>query len=210
MDYYVSDDEQIEALKKWWQANWGAITAGILIGLGMVFGWQYWISYRASQAEQASVHYHALLQAAEQQDLAKALEQGQILRADYGNSAYTVLAALELARLAVAAVDNTIAIQQLEWVIKHARQDEIKDIARLRLVRILLAEKRYDEAEARLDEVKNTGFTAEQEELKGDLYVTRNDPDKARRAYQAALAARSGNVLLQMKLDNLPSPAGKE
>jgi predicted negative regulator of RcsB-dependent stress response len=210
MDYYVSDDEQVEALKKWWQANWGAIITGTLIGLAVVFGWQYWTSHRASWAEQASVHYHALLQAAEQQDLARALEQGQVLRTDYGNSAYTVLAALELARLAVAAADNTTAIQQLEWALKHARQDEIKDIARLRLVRLLLAEKRYDEAEARLDEVKNTAFTAEREELKGDLYMARNDPAKARQAYQAALAARSGDVLVQMKLDNLPPPAGKE
>jgi predicted negative regulator of RcsB-dependent stress response len=211
MDYYVSDDEQLEVIKKWWQANGGAIITGILIGLAVILGWQYWTAYRASRSEQAAAHYDTLLQAVAKQDFAQARQQGQVLQENFAHSTYAALAALELAKVAVEAGDNARAIQQLAIVIDQARQDEIKEIAKLRLARVLLAEKRYDDAEARLNALNNVGFTAEKEELKGDLYLARNDPGKARLAYQAALTNSSGNALVQMKLDNLPAPtASKE
>ena len=87
---------------------------------------------------------------------------------------------------------------------EHAHQEGIKDIVRLRLARVLLAEKRYNGAEELLDQMTGTSFTAELENLKGDLYVARNQLAKARAAYQAALGASGGNPMLQMKLANLP------
>jgi predicted negative regulator of RcsB-dependent stress response len=204
VDYYVSDDEQVEAIKKWWQANATSIIGGIAIGLAVVLGWQYWTAHRTARAERASAHYAVLLQAVEKQDTAQAQQQGQVLLQDFPNSAYAVLASLELARLAAEAGDNATAGQRLQWVIDHARQADIKDIARLRLVRVLLAENRYDDAAARLDAIDNPNLTAEREELRGDLYAARNEPAKARVAYQAALSARAGNPLVRLKLDNLP------
>ena len=207
MDYYVSDDEQLEVIKKWWQTNGGAIITGIFIGLAVILGWQYWTSFQSSRAEQAAAHYDGLLQAVAKQDFAQARQQGQVLQENFAHSTYAVLAALELARLAVEAGDNATAVKQLAVAIEQARQEEIKDIARLRLARVLLAEKRYNDAEARLNEINNAGFTAEREALRGDLYVARNDPGKARLAYQAALGASSDNALVQLKLDNLLAPA---
>ena len=205
MDYYVSDDEQVEEIKKWWRDNAKAIIGGIAIGLAVVLGWQYWTAHRAARAERASAHYAALLQAVEKQDTALARQQGQVLLEDFPRSAYAVLASLELARLAVEAGDNAAAGQRLQWVIDHAGQTDIKDIARLRLVRVLLAENRYDDAAARLDEIDNQNLIAEREELRGDLYAARNEPAKARTAYQAALNAKAGNPLVRLKLDNLPA-----
>ncbi|MFO1430850.1 MAG: tetratricopeptide repeat protein [Candidatus Competibacteraceae bacterium] len=205
MDYYVSDDEQVERLKKWWQDNAKAIFGGIAIGLAVVLGWQYWTAHRTARAEQASAHYAVLQQAVEQQDTALAQQQGQILLKDFSKSAYAVLASLELAKLAAQSGDNAAAGQHLQWVIAHTRQAEIKDIARLRLVRVLLAENRYDDAAALLNEIGNPNLTAEREELRGDLYAARNEPAKAREAYQAALGVKTGNPLLRLKLDNLPA-----
>lgn len=205
MDYYVSDDEQVEAIKKWWQENAKSIIGGIAIGLVAVLGWQYWTAHKSTQAERASAHYAALVQAVEKQNTDQAQRQGQVLLEDFPRSAYTVLASLELARLAAEAGDNATAGQRLHWVIDHAWQDDIKDIAKLRLVRVLLAENRYDEAAARLNEVVNPNLTAEREELRGDLYLAHNEPARARAAYEAALNAKTFNPLLQLKLDNLPA-----
>ena len=211
MDYYVSDDEQVEEIKKWWRDNAKSIIGGIAIGLAVVLGWQYWTAHKSTRAEVASAHYATLLQAVEKQDTAQAQQQGQVLLEDFPRSAYTVLASLELARLAAEAGDNATAGQRLHWIIDHAWQDDIKDIARLRLVRVLLAETRYDEAAARLNEIANPNLTAEQEELRGDLYLARNEPAKARAAYEAALGAKTANPLVQLKLDNLPATeASKE
>lgn len=204
MDYYETDDELVEALKKWWKANGAAVIAGILLGLAAIFGWRYWTSHQAAVTEQASAHYEALRQAAQKQDSAEVRRAGQALRENFGDSSYAVLAALELARQSVDAGDNAAAIRELEWVIRQARQESIKTIARLRLARVLLAEQRYADAEARLNEITDPEFTAEREELKGDLYLARNDPAQARTAYQAALAVKGADNWLQMKLDNLP------
>ncbi len=205
MDYYASEDELVEALRKWWQANGGAVAAGIVIGLAAIFGWQYWNSQRTARAEQASARYEALHQAVQQQDPAQARQQGQALREQFAGSPYAVLAALELARQAVESGDNTTAIQELQWALQQTDQETIKTIARLRLARVLLAEKHYAEAETRLNEIVAPEFAAERDELRGDLYLARNDPAGARTAYQAALAARGNNGFLQMKLDNLPA-----
>ncbi len=205
MDHYVSEDEQVEAIKKWWKANGGAIIVGVVIGLLVIFGWQYWSSYRINQAEQAALRYAALSQGLEDNNANQVRQEGQILMEEFSDSAYATLAALQLAKLAAQERDNTTAIERLEWALEHAHQEGIKDIVRLRLARVLLAEKRYDGAEKLLDQVTGTSFTAELENLKGDLYVARNQLAKARAAYQAALGASGGNPMLQMKLENLPS-----
>jgi predicted negative regulator of RcsB-dependent stress response len=204
MDHYVSEDEQVEAIKKWWKANGGAIIVGIVIGLLVIFGWQYWSSYRIDQAEQAALRYAALNQAIQENDTNQARQEGRVLMEDFSNSAYATLAAFQLAKLAVQERDNATAIARLEWASEHVSQDGMKDIVRLRLARVLLAEERYDAAEALLNQVTGTSFTAELENLRGDLYVARNQLAKARAAYQAALGASGGNVMLQMKLENLP------
>lgn len=204
MDHYVSDEEQVETIKRWLKANGGAIVAGIIIGVVAVIGWQYWLSYRDNLAEEASLHYDKLSEALRQDNFAQAEQEGRQLLDDFSSSAYAVLAAFKLAKSSLEKGDHTTALGHLEWVIDHASLQEFKDIARLRLARVLLATNQYEKALNQLDEVKNLSFKAEVEELKGDLYLAQNQVDKARLAYQAALSADTSNMHVQMKLNNLP------
>lgn len=204
MDHYVSDEEQLETIKRWWKANGGAIIAGIIIGIVAIIAWQYWKSYRDQRAEQASLHYVELSEALRKDELQRAEEIGQQLRDDFSSSVYGMLAALTLAKAAVDKGDSETARLQLQWVVEEGDEEEYKNMARLGLARLALAEERYDDAEAQLDEVDNSAFTAELQELKGDVYVGKRQFDKARSAYQTALDARGGDQYLQMKLDNLP------
>ena len=213
MDNYASDEELVENIKKWWKANGLSIIIGLAIGLAAIFGWRYWRSYQDHQAEAASQRYEALSQAVEAGKTAEANEQGEALANEFSRSPYTLLAMLQLARLAVQEGDNAVAAERLRWVVEHADRQELKDIARLRLARVLLALNQLAEAETQLEQINSAVFYAEREELKGDLYLARAEPDKARVAYGAALAAAGAggqNALLQMKLDNLPPapPAG--
>jgi predicted negative regulator of RcsB-dependent stress response len=210
MEPYVTEEQQVEALKKWWKANAGAVIIGVTIGLGVIFGWQYWRGYQQSQAEQASLQYETLSQALEKTDFQKVHEQGQVLLEQFPDSFYAALTAFKLARLAVEEGNTEAAIQQLQWVVEHADQEAIKDIARLRLARVLLAAGRNADAQARLDQLTSAKFASELEELKGDLYLALNEPAKARAAYQNALSAGSSNPLLQMKLDNLPASVASQ
>lgn len=212
-EHYVSDEEQLENIKTWLKTNGPAIIAGIVIGIAAILAWQYWTAHRATQAEQASLYYGNLLRTIEQSDYAAARQQGQILIQEFADTPYGALSALMLARLAVEAGDMAAGAEHLEWVIAQAELDEIRDIARLRLARVRLTEGKLDQAEAQLNQVNHASFTVQVEELKGDLYVARNQPAEARSAYQAALAASdpaANTELLRIKLDNLPSPAASE
>jgi predicted negative regulator of RcsB-dependent stress response len=211
-EHFASDDEQVEALKRWWKENGTGILVGIGIGVAGILGWQYWNSYVTGQAEQASLHYDALHEALRSEDTAKAREQAEILMDAYESASYATLAALMLARLAVEGGDNAAAAEHLEWVVDRTDQPEIAAIARLRLARVLLAEGKLDEAQGQLSQVDNPSFVAEAEELKGDIHAARNEPVKARAAYEAARVAgglSGDNRMLQLKLDNLPpAPSG--
>ncbi|MDQ2693980.1 MAG: tetratricopeptide repeat protein [Pseudomonadota bacterium] len=210
---HQSEEEQVEALKKWWQANASAIITGLVLGVAVIVGWQWWTGNRTQHAEQASLHYDALSVALATDNAAEARRHGQTLVDDYDDTPYAVLAALGLARLAADGGDNAAAIRHLEWVEAHAGQPPVQDIARLRLARLLLAEGRLDDAAGKLDKVQGGGFTAELEELKGDIYLARNQPDKARESWriaQLAAGPEGGSPLLALKLDNLPPAAGQE
>ncbi|MCB1826347.1 MAG: tetratricopeptide repeat protein, partial [Candidatus Competibacteraceae bacterium] len=208
MDQYT-DDERVEDLKKWWKENGASIIGGIALGLVAIFGWQYWNSYRATQAEAASQAYDIFVAATEKPDAEQARQQGQGLLTDFPHSAYAALTALRLAKLAMDSGDTAAASQRLEWVIGNAQLDEFKDIARLRLARVLFAAGRTEEAGKLLESVTTTTLMAERDELRGDLYLASNDAAKARTAYAAALAASGGNTLLQLKFDNLAPPTAE-
>ncbi len=204
-----NDDERVDDLKKWWKENGASIIAGIVLGLIAIFGWQYWNSYRDTQAEKASLAYDQFIEAVEQPDAEQARQRGKTVLNDFPKSSYAVLAALQLARLEMDQGDTAAAAQHLEWIIANARLDEFKDIARLRLARVRFAAEQPIEARKLLEDVKTASLFAEREELKGDLYLAGGDIAQARIAYTAALAMDGGTPLLQFKIDNL-TPATAE
>ncbi len=63
IDPYASEDEQVEAIKKWLKENISSIIAGIIIGLGGIFGWQLWTNYQTDEAEQALRRAYKLIKA---------------------------------------------------------------------------------------------------------------------------------------------------
>ena len=203
----LSEQEQLEAIRKWLKANGPGIIAGIVIGLAAIAGWRFWSNYERSQAEHASLLYDTLQQAIQNDDLPKAIGQASVLQDDYADSAYAVFAALQLAKAATEQGDYDTAAQRLEWVIDHSQQTDMVTIARLRLARVLIAQQQYDNALTHLKAVSDESFKSELEELKGDIYAAQGQLDQARSAYQAAQTANSGSgPFLQMKLDNLPQP----
>ena len=64
MSDYLTEEEQVEALKKWWRENGKAIVGGAVLGLALVGGWQAWQSYQKGEAELASAYYEEFMLAA--------------------------------------------------------------------------------------------------------------------------------------------------
>jgi predicted negative regulator of RcsB-dependent stress response len=111
-----------------------------------------------------------------------------------------------MARLYVDKGDLAGAQHRLQWVIDHEDQQDIVHVARLRLARVLLADAQLDQALKLLANVDEETYTPIYQELLGDIYMAKQQPDQARVAYAAALAAMDetdDREILQMKIDDL-------
>jgi predicted negative regulator of RcsB-dependent stress response len=106
--------------------------------------------------------------------------------------------------------DREGAKAQLQWVIDHAGEDELKTVARFRMAEIALDEKQYDAALKMLDAKIDDAFSAMFSDLRGDILAAAGKTNDARAAYQAALAKLDAKsqyrAFVQAKLDALGGP----
>lgn len=198
-----TDEDRIEAIKKWWRENGTAVILGLLLGIGSLVGWRMWTGYVENQSVQASEIYLSM-QGLAQVDAQAAAEQGQILKADFRRTPYATVAALDLARMAAEAGDLEQAEEHLHWVIDRTRYDDQKHLARTRLARVLIADGRHQDALNTLDGDIPEGFLAVVEELRGDAHRGLGENSEARAAYDRAILASVGVAdYLRMKRDDL-------
>ena len=202
---YETEEQELEALKKWLKENGPSLLLGLVIGVGGLFGWRYYLDYKTGHSAEASDRYQSLLQqvVSNKVDEFTAVQADQ-LRKDFADTPYAALASLAQARSEHDNGNDEQAISHLDWVMKNAATPELEHTARLRMARILLAQNKLDEAGTILEKPYPDGFTAAYEELKGDLYVARGDTDKARIAYDKAISASTaGNRWLRLKRQDL-------
>lgn len=208
MDEYLSEKEQVEALRQWWSENGRWVIAGLVLGIAMLVGWNSWQSHVRTRAEQASALYEQVRSAtlAGNRDEAVALT-GQ-LRGDYAATPYPTQASLLLAKLEVEQGLLDEAAEALGYVIDNSDDVQAQLVARARLAQVRLQQRRLDDALKAL-EVKDPGaFAARYHELRGDIAQAREDWQLARTEYEQALAMQgSGPVnqeLIQVKIRDLP------
>lgn len=204
---YETDDEKVEAIKKWFKENGTSVVAGLAIGLAAVFGWRYWVEHREAVGQQASTAFEQLMIVAEGDDSAGALAQAQAIREGYASSAYASLADLMEARIKLKAGDPAGAEAALMRVMAEAPDPALSRIAALRLARILLDQGQLDRAGDLAAQYQDAGsFGGDFAAVQGDIAVSQGRYDEARQAYERAIAAGASlSELLRLKLQNLPA-----
>ena len=207
MAYDLEEQEQIAAIKDWW-AKYGKLVMTAVIALLVgVTGVQAWRYYRDQQSSQAAILYGQLDTAEKSNEPKKVQDIAATLVASHAGTPYASMAALRAAKSFAASNDLTNARLRLQWVVDNAKDDETRDIARLRLAGVLFDENKHDEALKLLDAKHVAAFDGLYADLRGDILAAQNKRAEARAAYQAALEktdARSPyRQLLQIKLDAL-------
>jgi predicted negative regulator of RcsB-dependent stress response len=201
----LEEQEQLSAIKSWW-SQYGRLVLvtviGSLLAVGGIRGWHY---YQGSQSAAAVVLF-AQQQAAERaSDHKKVRDIAQEIINRYGSTAYATLAALSAAKSDFDTGDLASAKTRLQWVIDKAKEEEARDVARLRLARILHDEKKADEALKLLEAKHADSFAGLYADLKGDLLFAQGKREEARAAYQLALdrsdAGSPMRQIIQLKLD---------
>lgn len=210
MTEYMTEEEQIEQLKSWLKQYGLTVIAGILMALAILGIWRYWENYHTKLLFHASNIYDEMLVLRSQNEANETVTQAQKLISHYPKTPYAQMAAFMLARDAVVNHQYPEAIKQLTWVIDHSSVPSIREIAKIRIARIYLAEKQPDDAFDILKKIDSKSFTGLVDEIKGDAYLLQNNTAKAKESYQLALQALpkdevTQTPLLQIKLDNLAS-----
>jgi predicted negative regulator of RcsB-dependent stress response len=220
VEAYRTEEEQVEALKRWWDENGRSTIAAIIIAVSLSFAYQTWKGSSEKKAEQASDLYQTMLQAVagvsgDTAPVEQAVAIGEQLKADYDGSVYAQFAALHLARLAVDNNDLAGAETQLRWVLGKADSgSDTARLAQLRLARVLAASGDVDQALSVLGSDSQGSYQAAYAVARGDILLAEGRAEEARVAYMQALSLSGANpgqvnmVTLQQKLQSLnPVPA---
>jgi predicted negative regulator of RcsB-dependent stress response len=201
MEQYVTEEQQVEAIKRFWKENGIPIVVGAALGFGGLFGWRYYNDMKIADQEQASVAYDAVTLDLVKDEAGYSSAQSYI--DENSDSGYALLMAFKLAQQAAESKDLTEAVKQLSFAANNAESTSVQTIANLRLARVQLELGVHEEALATLDKVSDDAFLAQRQEIKGDVYQAQELFDKAREAYSSALEVNANNNVLKMKLDNL-------
>jgi predicted negative regulator of RcsB-dependent stress response len=109
------------------------------------------------------------------------------LASDHPKSGYTQQGHLLLAKRAADAGKFEDAIKHLRDVADTSGDEELAQVARLRLARLLIQTGKHDEALQALNVEKAGAFSAQVHEIRGDALVAKGDAQGARAEYAAAL-----------------------
>lgn len=204
MEVYSTENEQVDALRRFFIENGKALAIGVVIGIGALLGWRYWQNHQQAEMTGASQSYQ---QASEALTGGKAdgVELAEKFIEKNANN-YGVLAALQLAQHEVDQKNFAKAEQQLAWAQGQTKDENLKSLIDLRLARVQLQENKLDDALKTLDLIKATGWVAMAQDIRGDVLVKKGDVKGAREAYSKGLASdasQSLQGLLRMKLNNL-------
>jgi len=204
--YDLEEQEQLAELKAWWKENGGRLTlAAVLVAAG-VAAWNGWGWYQRSQAAHAAVLYDTLQKAARANDVKAIRDTAGSILEDYPRSAYAPLAALVSAKALFQAGDLKTARAQLQWAVDHAKNDEMRSIAALRLASVLLDDKDPEGALKALETKPHPGFEALFAAQRGDILMVQGKRAEARAAFKAALGKAEPGPLSQavrLKLEAL-------
>jgi len=208
---YLTDDEQLEAVKHAVVEYAPWLIGGVLIGAGVFFGIRYFQSYTNERALRAAAQFTAMTAALQANDHAKSRQLADGLIKEYASSPYADQAQLTLARLDVDEGQLDKAIAPLAHVMNESKDKELREVARLRMARILTDQGKSDEALKTLAQPVPAAFETPYHEVRGDAYLAKKDVAGALNEYRAALAAADASginsALLELKIQDLGAAA---
>jgi len=210
VDDYLSEKEQWEWIKTQVRENGPAVILAVALAVAAVFGWRWWQGHQDIGRLQAGDKYMQMVHALEQGNRSQGLVVLGELERDYPGSPYTDQAKLLSARVYVDEGQLDRAAGELAAVAEHSKDQDLAQVARLRLARVQIAQGKADNALATLGSGGSTGaFAARYHEVRGDAYYAKGDKAAALQEYRSAQSAGEGTdaQLLGLKIADLDAGA---
>ncbi len=206
MDDYLDEKEQIEEIKSWLKENWLALVAGVIVGFGGLFSWNWYQDSVYESNTQALAIFDQAQQELTLGNFDSALALLQNLRSDYNSSPYTDFLGLLYSTYLLSNGNTADAAVEIEYVLNNTTDDYLRLIATWRLARVNVEITNYDRA-LELVQNKNHTLSANFTELEGDVYFFRGEFDLASNTYMSILSDPNINSIdlntLMLKINNL-------
>jgi len=190
---HLSDEEQLENLKRWWKENGLFTIAAIVLCIGGYFGWDNWKANQQQKMETASELYQQMMEVAIVEPGQKANdtqhrlvnELATQLKEEFGSSQYARYGALLVAKLAVEKNDLDAAAEQLRWALDDA-DEGLSLVIKLRLAKVEASRDNIDLAISMLNGIDSQTLSSAYAEARGDFYLMKGDKVAAYEAYKQA------------------------
>jgi predicted negative regulator of RcsB-dependent stress response len=206
MDDYLDEKEQIEEIKSWLKENWLALVAGVIVGFGGLFSWNWYQDSVYESNTQALAIFDQAQQELTLGNFDSALALLQNLRSDYNSSPYTDFLGLLYSTFLLSNGNTADAAVEIEYVLNNTTDEYLRLIATWRLARVNVEMTNYDRA-LELVQNKNHALSANFTELEGDVYFFRGEFDLASNTYMSILSDPNINSIdlntLMLKINNL-------
>jgi predicted negative regulator of RcsB-dependent stress response len=209
MHFNLEEQEQLAEFKAWWKqyGKWLIAAAAVaLLGYGSYTGWGWWTN---RQSENASKLYDTMLIAAQKQDVAAVLRAAGDIQDQFSSTSYAGMASLVAAQISNAAGDMANTEKHLRWATDHAKSEAHADLAKVRLISLLIDKGDFAAADQLASGSASKAFMPLLLERRGDVQLAQQKNAEARKNYQEAwaLLAKNPNApdeakrLLKVKLD---------
>ncbi|MBD2784989.1 tetratricopeptide repeat protein [Xenorhabdus sp. DI] len=204
MQVYTTENEQIDAIKRFFSTNGKYLAVGLVLGIGALIGWRYWQTHQTNQLHDTAATFEEL-----NKSLASGSKEGVVTVEKFANetnNVYGVMADLELAKQAIGQNDLAQAEKNLLAASAKAKDENMQVLSNLRLARVQLAEDKIEAALKTLALVKGKGWQVMVEDIRGDILAKKGDIAGARAAYSTGLGLDGPQEMknfMKIKLNNL-------
>ena len=197
MNVYTTEEEQLEAIKLFFQRYGVKLILALIFLFTAYFGWKFWQQRQDALREQAARSYAQLSVSLSNHDGPAIKERALYITKQFPHTGYAELATLSLAKQYVIDKQYSQALAVLSELAQQTRTGAIANLAHLRLARIYLGEQQLDQAKAEIDLIKGDAFGAARDNLRGDVLLAQGARAEARAAYEQALQQLPKNSTMQ-------------
>ena len=200
-----TEEQQQEAIHKFWNKNKNTIITIVLfftLGFG---GVKYYKYHKSVVAENASMKASMMFKEMRNKNYIETEVLAKSLMDDFSNTPYADMAALFMSKLSLQNDDFDQAKEYLLWIVDNRSKGPIYHTAVARLARLYRENKEYDKAIALLDKNRDA-FISMYSEIKGDILFDQNKILDAKKSYEKSRleAPKDGATpWLQLKNENL-------
>jgi predicted negative regulator of RcsB-dependent stress response len=195
IDDLLDEHEQSERVRSWLRNNGAGLLGGVVLGLAVILGWQWWQKDQAGKKEQAYQSYQTAAEGLAKGDLKQT--QGAVDALVKEDELYADVAGLQLAKAQIQAGERDAAIATLRTL---TPDDTLRPLVNLRLARLLIDAGKHDEALKVLDKADDASSL----EVRGDALLATGKAKDAQDAYTRALttldAVSPQRRLVELKL----------